>query len=50
MDLAVAESAAQTTATPELHDRLIAATAHLLGLSLITNDSVIAASPFITTV
>src|ERR1700742_893260 len=35
MSLEVAESAAQITDIPELHDRLIAATAHLLSLSLI---------------
>jgi predicted nucleic acid-binding protein len=50
MSLSVAESAAQITDIPELHDRLIAATARLLNLPLITNDSVIAASQFVTTI
>jgi len=50
MSLAVVRSAAQITDVPELHDRLIAGTARLLGLDLITNDPVIQASPFVKTV
>ncbi len=46
MDIRVIRSAAQITDIPELHDRLIAATAHLLGIRLITNDPLIEASAF----
>ncbi|MCI0488881.1 MAG: PIN domain-containing protein [Blastocatellia bacterium] len=50
MSFAVIESAAQITDIRELHDRLIAGTAHLLGLDLITNDPIIQASAFVNTV
>ena len=49
MNLAVIQSAAQITDIPELHDRLIAGTAHLLNLPLISNDPVIQASTFVET-
>jgi predicted nucleic acid-binding protein len=48
--LAVILSAAQITDIPELHDRLIAGTARLLNLDLITNDPTIQASNFVRTV
>lgn len=35
---------------PELHDRLIAATAYVRNIPLITNDAIIAASRFVSTV
>lgn len=35
---------------PELHDRLIAGTAKLLDFSLITNDPIIQASSFVSTI
>ena len=50
MSFAVIESAAQITDIRELHDRLIAGTAHLLGLDLITNDPIIQSSAFVKTV
>jgi len=50
MSFAVIQSAAQITDIPELHDRLIAGTARLLNLELITNDPVIRASTFVRTV
>jgi predicted nucleic acid-binding protein len=50
LSLSVAETAAQISDIPELHDRLIAATARLLNRSLITNDPVIAASQFVNTI
>jgi predicted nucleic acid-binding protein len=50
MNLAVVQSAAQITDVPELHDRLIAGTARLLGLNLITNDPIIRTSSFVQTV
>ena len=50
MNLAVVQSAAQITDVPELYDRLIAGTARLLGLNLITNDPIIRASSFVQTV
>lgn len=43
----VIESASQITDIPELHDRLISATARLLELELITNDPKIGDSKFI---
>jgi hypothetical protein len=46
----VLQSAAQITDIRELHDRLIAATARLLDVALITNDPVIHASAFVKTV
>jgi predicted nucleic acid-binding protein len=50
MSFAVIQSAAQINDIPELHDRLIAGTARLLNLDLITNDPVIQASIFVGTV
>ena len=50
MSLAVIQSTAQITDIPELHDRLIAGTAQLLNLDLITNDPIIQASTFVRTV
>lgn len=50
MSLAVVQSAAQITDIRELHDRLIAGAARLLGLELLTNDAVIRASAFVKTV
>ena len=46
LNFAVIQSAAEITDIPELHDRLIAATARHLDRELITNDSVIQASAF----
>ncbi len=40
----------EITDIPELHDRIIAATAVLLGLSLISKDSVIGKSAFLETI
>ena len=42
--------AKEITDIPELHDRIIAATAVLLGLDLISRDSVIGKSAFLTTI
>ena len=42
--------AKEITDIPELHDRMIAATAVLLGLGLISRDSVIGKSTFLTTI
>lgn len=50
MSFAVAQSAAQITDIRELHDRLIAGTARLINLDLITNDAIIQASAFVKTV
>ena len=50
MNFAVIETAAQITDIRELHDRLIAATARLLNLELITNDPIIQASGFLKTI
>ncbi len=50
MSLAVIQSSAQITDVRELYDRLIAGTARLLNLELITNDPVIQASAFVKTV
>jgi predicted nucleic acid-binding protein len=50
MSLAVIQAAALITDIPELHDRLIAGTARLLHLDLITNDPTIQASTFVRTV
>ena len=50
MSLAVIKSAAEINDIPELHDRLIAGTARLLNLSLITNDRVMEASSFVKTI
>ena len=50
LNFAVIQSTAEITDIPELHDRLIAATARQLDLELITNDSIIQASAFVKTV
>lgn len=50
MSFDVIRSAAHITDIPELHDRLIAGTARLLNLSLITNDQTIRASSFVRAV
>jgi predicted nucleic acid-binding protein len=50
MTQAVIESAEQITDIPELHDRLIAATAKYLNLELITTDPKITNSSFVTTI
>ena len=50
MSLAVVQSAAPITDIRELHGRLIAGTARLLNLELITNDPTIQASSFVRTV
>lgn len=50
MSFAVVENASQITDIPELHDRLIAASAKSLNLDLITNDPKIQASQFVSTV
>lgn len=47
---AVIQSTAPIDDIPELHDRLIAATARLLNLPLITNDPIIQASAFLHTI
>jgi predicted nucleic acid-binding protein len=50
MSFAVVEATAQITDIRELHDRLIAGTARLLNLELITNDPIIQASSFLKTI
>ena len=50
MDFSVIQSSAQIVDIRELHDRLIAGTARLLNLDLITNDPIIQASVFVKTV
>ena len=50
MGFEIVKSALQITDIPELHDRLIAATARSLDLSLITNDPKIQKSQFVNTV
>jgi predicted nucleic acid-binding protein len=50
LDLAVVQAAEKITDIPELHDRLIAGTAHALDLKLITNDPIIQASTFLKTI
>ena len=50
MSFAVIQAAAHINDIPELHDRLIAGTARLLHLDLITNDPTIQASTFVRTV
>ncbi|MDA8138271.1 MAG: hypothetical protein M0036_06395, partial [Desulfobacteraceae bacterium] len=44
----ILKTASQIDDIPELHDRLIAATAKHLDLPLITNDPVISKSKFVT--
>ncbi len=48
LTLEILKTASEITDIPELHDRLIAATARYLDLPLITNDPVILASGFVT--
>ena len=50
LSFSVVKSAHEIADIPELHDRLIAATARFLKLPLITNDPVIQASSFVNTV
>lgn len=50
MNSEVIESAGQITDIPELHDRIISATARHLNLELITNDTKIQNSVFVKTV
>ncbi|MBI4769893.1 MAG: PIN domain-containing protein [Chloroflexi bacterium] len=49
LDADIILTAAGIDDVPELHDRLIAATAKFHGLQLITNDPVLAASKAVTT-
>lgn len=46
----IVERAGQITDVPELHDRLIAATANFLNIELITNDPKIEISAFVKTI
>jgi predicted nucleic acid-binding protein len=48
--LAVIQATAAIDDIPELHDRLIAGTARLLNLPLITNDPIIQASAYLRTI
>jgi predicted nucleic acid-binding protein len=50
LSFSVVRTAAEVSDIPELHDRLIAASARLLGVPLITNDPRIQASRFVETV
>ena len=50
LSLDILKAGAEITDIPELHDRLIAATARHLGLPIITNDPDIRSSAFVTTV
>jgi predicted nucleic acid-binding protein len=50
LGMKILSSAAEITDIPELHDRLIAGTARNLNVELITNDPVIQASVFVTTI
>ena len=50
LNLRVIRAAQQITDIPELHDRLIAATAKALDTNLITNDLKIQASSFVQTI
>jgi predicted nucleic acid-binding protein len=47
LSLEILKTASEITDTPELHDRLIAATARYLDIPLITNDPVIRAFEFV---
>ena len=47
LSLEILKTASEITDIPELHDRLIAATARYLDIPLITNDPVIRASGFV---
>lgn len=50
LDSLIVRTAQQITDVPELHDRLIAATARAYAAVLITNDSTLRASQFIQTI
>ena len=50
LTLEIIETSLPMTDIPELHDRLIAATARFMNLSLITNDPLIQASAHLQTV
>lgn len=50
LTLDIIEASAPMTDIPELHDRLIAATARLLGVPVISNDPDITASAFVEVV
>ena len=50
LTLEIIETSLSMTDIPELHDRLIAATARFMNLSLITNDPLIQASAYLKTV
>ena len=50
MNSEIIESAAQITDIPELHDRIISATARHLNFELITNDAKIQNSAFVKTI
>lgn len=50
LDLNIIESSFEITDIKELHDRLIAGTSKFLKLPLITNDPIIQASNFVTTI
>jgi predicted nucleic acid-binding protein len=50
LSLEILKTGSEITDIPELHDRLIAATARHLDLPIITNDPDICASEFVTTV
>jgi PIN domain nuclease of toxin-antitoxin system len=50
LTLDIIEASRLIVDVPELHDRLIAATARALGVPLITNDPLIQASTYLTTV
>ena len=49
LSLEILKVGSEISDVPELHDRLIAATAKHLGLPLITNDPEICSSKFVTT-
>lgn len=49
LNLEILKTGSEITDVPELHDRLIAATARYLDLPIITNDPDICASEFVTT-
>lgn len=48
LSLEILKTGSEITDIPELHDRLIAATARHLGLPIITNDPDISSSKFLT--
>ena len=47
LSLEIIKTASEITDIPELHDRLIAATARYLGIPIITNDPLIRQSQFV---